>query len=162
MISRNTPGLITANNLPACPSIFDTVNLRPARGSKRRAVDRVSGHRARIFSVFRRDICARKTCLSYLSFCGRGNPSRVQEKCGVGLPIAMHLSDTEGPGCIVCSMNLYRSWGAASRNSQLSTNKLLARVIKKNVNKVMIFSTIESWKRGLGLFSQENFIWIPY
>lgn len=50
----------------------------------------------------------------YLSFCGRGKPSRVQEKCGVGFPVAMHLSDTEGPGWMVCSMNLYRSCGAAS------------------------------------------------
>lgn len=35
-------------------------------------------------------------------------------KWGVGLPVAMHFRETEGPGCMVCSMNLYTSCGAAS------------------------------------------------
>lgn len=51
----------------------------------------------------------------YLSFWGRGNPSNDQVKCGVGFPVAIHLRDTGGPGCIVCSINLYTSWGNASK-----------------------------------------------
>ncbi|KAF7384723.1 hypothetical protein HZH68_014335 [Vespula germanica] len=29
---------------------------------------------------------------------GKGKPSKVQEKCGVGFPVAMHFKETEGPG----------------------------------------------------------------
>lgn len=47
---------------------------------------------------------------------GRGKPSSVQIIWGVGLPLALHLSDTDGPGCIVCSMNLYSNWGVISPN----------------------------------------------
>lgn len=47
---------------------------------------------------------------------GSGNPSTFHAICGVGLPVALHFSETDGPGCIVCSMNLYRSCGATSVN----------------------------------------------
>ena len=50
----------------------------------------------------------------YLSLCGRGNPSRCQMRVGGGLPLAMHLRDTEGPGWRVCSVNLNRKKGIAS------------------------------------------------
>lgn len=49
-----------------------------------------------------------------LPLLGSGNPSRDHDICGVGLPVALHLSDTAGPGCSVCSMKLYRSTGGAS------------------------------------------------
>lgn len=51
-----------------------------------------------------------------LSFCGSGNPSSSQEICGVGLPAALHFRETDGPGCIVCSINLQTSCGAISVN----------------------------------------------
>ncbi len=40
----------------------------------------------------------------YRSFWGMGNPSSFQVIVGVGFPLAMHLSDTEGPGWSVCSL----------------------------------------------------------
>lgn len=43
-----------------------------------------------------------------------GNPSRRHWISGVGLPVALHFNDTDGPGCMVCSMNLYTNWGATS------------------------------------------------
>ena len=43
----------------------------------------------------------------YLSDVGRGNPFLVQEICGVGDPLQLHLRQTGGPGCRVCSMNSY-------------------------------------------------------
>lgn len=46
---------------------------------------------------------------THLSLTGKGNPSRVHWICGVGWPAAIHLRDTSGPGCKVCSMNLYSS-----------------------------------------------------
>lgn len=52
--------------------------------------------------------------VGHLSFGGSGKPSCFQDMCGVGLPEAEHFRDTLGPGCIVCSMNLYCSVGAAS------------------------------------------------
>lgn len=119
----NTLRLITANNLRVCTSFVDfwCHKLSVWRKNEREKpvmADRVAGgfYHARFFHRSKRRRRSREANYSfYLSFCGRGNPSSVQEKCGVGLPIAIHLSDTEGPGCIVCSMNLYRSWGAASR-----------------------------------------------
>jgi hypothetical protein len=52
-----------------------------------------------------------------LSFCGKGKPSRRHVIWGVGLPVAMHFSDTGGPGCMVWWINLYRScgWAAATK-----------------------------------------------
>ena len=41
----------------------------------------------------------------YLSDVGRGNPFLVQEICGVGEPLQLHLRQTGGPGWRVCSMN---------------------------------------------------------
>lgn len=49
-----------------------------------------------------------------LPWLGSGNPSNVQDICGVGLPAALHFSDTAGPGCKVCSMKLYNKAGGAS------------------------------------------------
>ena len=43
---------------------------------------------------------------SYLSDFGSGKPCRVQLTWGVGLPLALHLRETGGPGCRVWSMNL--------------------------------------------------------
>ena len=34
--------------------------------------------------------------------------------CGVGVPAAIHLRDTAGPGCSVCSIKRYSSWGGAA------------------------------------------------
>lgn len=42
----------------------------------------------------------------------------------------LHFSDTDGPGCIVCSINLYTSCGAPSANK---LNK--AKNIKSDENK---------------------------
>lgn len=47
---------------------------------------------------------------------GKGKPSKFQVICGVGFPVALHFRETDGPGCIVCSMNLYTSCGATSEN----------------------------------------------
>ena len=54
------------------------------------------------------------TCDLYLSDVGRGNPFLVQEICGVGEPMQLHLRQTGGPGCSVCSMNSYTRYGAES------------------------------------------------
>ncbi len=51
---------------------------------------------------------------TYLSFCGTVNPSSLHLTLGGGFPLAMHRRDTDGPGCRVCSENLYRSTGDAS------------------------------------------------
>ena len=50
----------------------------------------------------------------YLSDVGRGNPFLVQEICGVGEPLQLHLRHTGGPGWRVCSINSYTRYGAAS------------------------------------------------
>ena len=55
--------------------------------------------------------------VAYLSTCCKGNPSRRHSILGVGLPLAMHFSDTDGPGCIVCSENLKSSTGRASKKT---------------------------------------------
>lgn len=110
---RNTLRLITANNSPCMynrSSIFGAINFRFDGKNEREKRGYQEQIASRSFPSFEADgDSGEANCSSYLSFCGRGNPSNVQEKCGVGLPIAIHLSDTEGPGCIVCSMNLYRS-----------------------------------------------------
>ena len=54
----------------------------------------------------------------YLSGGCKGNPSLRHSILGVGLPLAMHFSDTDGPGCIVCSENLKSSTGRASRRTR--------------------------------------------
>lgn len=48
---------------------------------------------------------------THRSFWGSGKPSRAQEMVGVGVPEAMHLRDTLGPGVSVWLMNLYSSSG---------------------------------------------------
>ena len=50
----------------------------------------------------------------YLSFFGNWNPLSVHTILGVGDPLALHLSDTGGPGWSVWSMNRYVSIGDAS------------------------------------------------
>ena len=52
----------------------------------------------------------------YLSDVGRENPFLVQEICGVGEPLQLHLRHTGGPGWRVCSMNSYTRYGAESEN----------------------------------------------
>lgn len=55
---------------------------------------------------------------TYLLLSGNGNPSSVQVKCGGGLPAALHLSDSGGPGCRVRSGNQLSSSGLASARNQ--------------------------------------------
>lgn len=50
----------------------------------------------------------------YLSLSGKLKPSKVHLIFGVGFPVALHLSEISGPGCKVCSINVYVSIGAAS------------------------------------------------
>lgn len=40
---------------------------------------------------------------------GSGKPSNSHTIFGVGFPLALHFKETVGPGCIVCSINLYNS-----------------------------------------------------
>ena len=56
------------------------------------------------------------TCDLYLSDVASGNPFLVQEICGVGEPLQLHLRHTGGPGWRVCSMNSYTRYGAESEN----------------------------------------------
>lgn len=56
--------------------------------------------------------------VAHLVLSGTGKPSKVHTKCGGGLPIATHLSETGGPGCTVCSVNQYSSSGLASETQQ--------------------------------------------
>ena len=58
-----------------------------------------------------------------LSEWGRGNPSSCQMRVGGGLPLAMHLRDTAGPGWRVTSLNLNRKNGMAS-GSREKVNRL--------------------------------------
>lgn len=51
---------------------------------------------------------------TYLPLPGSGKPSRVHAICGVGFPAELHLRDTAGPGCSVCSIKLYNRTGGAS------------------------------------------------
>ena len=51
---------------------------------------------------------------SYLSLLGKSNPFTDHLISGVGLPLALHFSDTQGPGCNVWSINEYSSVGLAS------------------------------------------------
>lgn len=48
---------------------------------------------------------------SYLCERGRGKPSKVQVKRGAGVPLAIHLRATAGPGCRVWAMNRYARRG---------------------------------------------------
>lgn len=50
----------------------------------------------------------------YLGCSGNLKPSNDQAIDGVGFPDALHLSETVGPGCSVCSMNVYSMVGGAS------------------------------------------------
>ena len=51
----------------------------------------------------------------YLSECANGNPSNVQDRVGVGVPLAIHFSEALGPGPIVWLINLYSSSGGEAR-----------------------------------------------
>lgn len=61
-----------------------------------------------------------KATLQYLCSCGKGNPSRDQEICGVGDPRAMHLRVTAGPGCRVWAMKRYIKRGAEAKREMLT------------------------------------------
>lgn len=50
----------------------------------------------------------------YLGWSGSLKPSSDQAIDGVGFPDALHFNDTVGPGCSVCSMNVYSIIGGAS------------------------------------------------
>lgn len=52
--------------------------------------------------------------VTYLWEGRRGRWSRVQVMTGYGEPTAEHFRDTGEPGDTVCSMGVYRSWGAES------------------------------------------------
>lgn len=54
--------------------------------------------------------------ITHLGWSGNLKPSKDHAIEGVGFPDALHLSDTVGPGCSVCSMNVYSMIGGASIN----------------------------------------------
>ena len=41
---------------------------------------------------------------------------------GGGLPLAIHLRETDGPGCNVCSENLYNRAGIASETQKYNVS----------------------------------------
>lgn len=59
---------------------------------------------------------------TYMSERETSLPSNFQVICGVGVPIAMHLSETSGPGFNKWPMNLYLNTGleAVGKNKLLS------------------------------------------
>ena len=61
-----------------------------------------------------RTIVVINSLVSYRSLRCMGNPSSSHSTVGGGFPFAIHLSETDGPGCSVCSENLYRRAGIAS------------------------------------------------
>lgn len=75
------------------------------------------------------EICDKELDRPYRWLVGSGNPSRLHEMVGVGWPAAEHLSDTDGPGCSVCSMKLYCRTGGASAEGeeQMSTEQQRTR-----------------------------------
>jgi len=67
--------------------------------------------------------------ITHLGWSGNLKPSSDQAIDGVGFPDALHFKDTVGPGCSVCSMNVYSIIGGASVKRQFITL----------VNKVKLF-----------------------
>ena len=68
---------------------------------------------------------------------GRLKPLTVHLISGVGLPSALHLSDTQGPGCKVWSMNEYNSLGRASIKTLMMSVKFFkaldCRIIENTI-----------------------------
>ena len=62
--------------------------------------------------------CILRSQSSYRSLRWIGNPSSNHCIEGGGLPLAIHLRETDGPGCNVCSENLYNSAGIASETQK--------------------------------------------
>ncbi len=69
-----------------------------------------------VYYVHKSNTTSKAKCTSDLSEFGSGIPSRLQLMLGVGVAWAEHLRDTPGPGCTVCSMNVYSSAGEESAN----------------------------------------------
>lgn len=75
-----------------------------------------------MMSLSRLSVTVSKGFNTYRSFCGSGKPSRAQEMVGVGVPEAMHLRDTLGPGVSVWLMNLYSSSGGEAVRGRKKTS----------------------------------------
>lgn len=57
--------------------------------------------------------------ITHLGWSGNLKPSSDQVIDGVGFPDALHFNDTVGPGCRVCSMNVYSMVGNASAGQNI-------------------------------------------
>lgn len=68
--------------------------------------------------------------ITHLGWSGNLKPSSDHAIDGVGFPDALHFNDTVGPGCSVCSMNVYSIIGGASGEQQFIAL----------VNKIKLFS----------------------